>query len=66
MGKYARFMVFVWGDYDNVDPFSCVSDSFACVNLAEDHMQSLIADGSQNACVFDRIEGVVIHESISN
>lgn len=55
-------MVFVWGDYDNVDPFSCVSDSFENETLAEDHMRSFIADGSQNACVFDRIEGVVICE----
>lgn len=61
--KYKRYMVFTWTEYDNVKPFSNVSDSFDDIDEARKEALLLgeyCDDGEALFCIFDRIEGVMI------
>jgi hypothetical protein len=61
--KYKRFMVFTWFEYDNVDPFGCVDDSFNTENEAKDYASAhgdVAEDGTKLYCVFDRVGGVFL------
>ena len=58
--KYERYMVFIYGDYDNVSPFDCMKGSFDSCNEATEFALELIEDMPDSYIIFDRVEGVVL------
>ena len=61
--RYGRYMVFTWSEYDNVEPFECMEDSFDTEDDAKDcaaAQGSVSEDGTKLYCVFDRVGGVFL------
>ena len=59
--QYKRYMIFTWSDYDNVSPFSCFDSDYDDYAGARMKFEMLKNDEfEQNACIFDRIEGVIL------
>ena len=56
---YKRYMIFSWSDFDNVSPFECIdghTDSLSDAKV----MYSSILTNDGRACIFDRVDGLVI------
>ena len=61
--KFKRYMFFMWDEFDNTDPFSCIEESFDdlqdAINIFNEHK-------AYGKCIFDRVEGCVVLELIIN